>query len=308
MNLVTLEKNPRRRQALRDSHDDVPSQSSIERKHRLARVLLYTTLIGGTTIMLIPLVWMVATSLKTFAEVQAYPPALLPERPQWSNYVEAFRNFSFGRYLCNSLFLTVLSVLGTLVSCTLAAFAFTVYDVPGRKILFGFLLAALMLPGQVTIIPQFKLFAELGMVNTFMPLLIPVWLGGNVFAIFLLRQFFLTLPRDYIEAARIDGASEIRILWSIFVPLSKPALLTVTVFTFLGSWNDLWGPLIYLHDENLYTMPLGILRFMAEMGRPEGAPMHLIMAVSTVMVVPIILLFFLAQKRFIEGIATTGIK
>lgn len=272
------------------------------------RTLLYTTLVGGTIIMLIPLVWMFATSLKTFAEVQAYPPTLLPETPQWSNYVEAFRTFNFGRYLFNSLFVTVLSVAGTLVSCTLAAFAFTVYDVPGRKILFGLLLAALMMPGQVTIIPQFKLFAELGMVNTFMPLLIPLWLGGNVFAIFLLRQFFLTLPRDYIEAARIDGASEFRILWNIFVPLSKPALLTVTVFTFLGSWNDLWGPLIYLHDERRYTMPLGILRFMAEMGRPEGSPMHLIMAVSTVMVIPIIILFFVAQKRFIEGIATTGIK
>jgi multiple sugar transport system permease protein len=284
------------------------NSGGLPQRDRVTRILLYATLTAGAGIMLVPLLWMLSTSLKTYAEVQAYPPNLLPVSPQWSNFVEAFSRFNFGRYLFNSALLAVLTVLGTLVSCTLAAYAFTVYRVPGRGPLFALFLAALMLPGQVTVIPQFKLFAELGMVNTFMPLLAPAFLGTNVFAIFLLRQFFLTLPRDYIEAARLDGASELRILWSIFIPLSKPALLTVTVFTFLGSWNDLWGPLIYLHDENLYTMPLGLLRFMAEMGRPEGSPMHLIMAVSAVMVAPIIALFFFAQKRFIEGIAASGVK
>jgi len=129
-----------------------------------------------------------------------------------------------------------------------------------------------------------------------------------VFAIFLLRQFFAAVPRDCIEAARIDGASELRILWSIFIPLSKPVLLTVTVFSFIGSWNDLWGPLIYLHDDSLLTMPLGLLNFVGTSGRSQGSPWHLVMAVSTVMMLPIMVLFFLAQKRFIEGIATAGVK
>jgi ABC-type glycerol-3-phosphate transport system permease component len=271
-------------------------------------LLTYAILIAGSVVMLTPLAWMLLTSLKSYQEVVASPPAWWPSEPQWGNYREALTTFDFSRYLFNSIFICIATIAGTLVSCSLAAYAFACLRAPGRDVIFGVLLSTLMLPAQVTIIPLFKLFASMGWINTFWPLIVPSWLGVNVFSIFLLRQFFLAVPRDYIEAARLDGASELRILWSIFVPLSKPVLLTVTVFAFIGSWNDLWGPLIYLHDERLFTMPIGLLNFIGTSGRPQGSPWHLVMAVSTVMMIPIVILFFVAQKRFIEGIATSGVK
>ena len=273
-----------------------------------SRLLTYLTLIVGSIVMLVPLAWMLLTSLKSFEEVVASPPVFWPSAARWGNYREALTTFDFSRYLFNSLFLCVATISGTLVSCTLAAYAFACLKTRGRDFIFALLLGTMMLPAQVTIIPLFKLFASIGWVDTYWPLIVPSWLGTNVFAIFLLRQFFQAVPRDYIEAARIDGASELRILWSIFVPLSKPVLLTVTVFAFIGSWNDLWGPLIYLHDESRFTMPLALLNFIGTSGRAQGSPWQLVMAVSTVMMVPIVVLFFFAQKRFIEGIATSGVK
>ena len=271
-------------------------------------IATYGALIAGSIVMLTPLAWMLLTSLKSFDEVIASPPVFLPHHLRWGNYREALTTFDVSRYLFNSVLVCVATIAGTLVSCTLAAYAFACLKARGRDLLFALLLSTMMLPAQVTVIPLFKLFAAIGWINTFFPLIVPSWFATNVFAIFLLRQFFLAVPRDYVEAARIDGASELRILWSIFVPLSKPVLLTVTVFTFIGCWNDLWGPLIYLHDDALFTMPLGLLNFIGTTGRAQGSPWHLVMAVSTVMMVPVVILFFLAQKRFIEGIATSGIK
>jgi multiple sugar transport system permease protein len=274
----------------------------------LPALFTYATLIAGSIIMLVPLAWMVLTSLKSFEEVTASPPVFLPAAARWGNYHEALTTFDFSRYLFNSLLICIATIAGTLVSCSLAAYAFACLEARGRNVIFALLLSTMMLPAQVTVIPLFKLFASIGWINTFLPLIVPSWLATNVFAIFLLRQFFLAVPRDYIEAARLDGASELRILWSIFVPLSKPVLLTVTVFTFIGSWNDLWGPLIYLHDDAKFTLPIGLLNFIGTTGRAQGSPWHLVMAVSTVMMIPIVILFFLAQKRFIEGIATSGVK
>jgi multiple sugar transport system permease protein len=271
-------------------------------------LLTYAVLILGSIVMLTPLAWMLLTSLKSFEEVIASPPVWLPAEPRWGNYREALTTFDFSRYLFNSLLLCLASIAGTLVSCSLAAYAFACLKARGRDVIFALLLSTMMLPAQVTIIPLFKLFASMGWVNTFYPLIVPSWFATNVFATFLLRQFFLAVPRDYIEAARIDGASELRILWSIFVPLSRPVLLTVAVFSFIGSWNDLWGPLIYLHDDAKFTMPIGLLNFVGTSGRAQGSPWHLVMAVSAVMMMPIVVLFFLAQKRFIEGIATSGVK
>jgi ABC-type glycerol-3-phosphate transport system permease component len=268
----------------------------------------YAILIVGSVGMLTPLAWMLVTSLKSFDEVIASPPVWWPAKLQWGNYREALTTFDFSRYLFNSLFVCIATIGGTLVSCTLAAYAFACLRARGRDVIFGILLSTMMLPAQVTIIPLFKLFASIVWVNTGWPLVVPSWLGTNEFAIFLLRQFFLAVPRDYVEAARIDGASELRILWNIFVPLSKPVLLTVAVFAFIGSWNDLWGPLIYLQDERLFTMPIGLLNFIGTSGRAQGTPWQLVMAVSAVMMVPIVILFFVAQRRFIEGIATSGIK
>ena len=268
----------------------------------------YALLIGGSVVMLVPLAWMLLTSLKTFDEVIASPPVWLPRKPMWGNYAEALTTFDFSRYLFNSLLICLLTITGTLITCSLAAYAFACLRARGRNVIFAMLLSTMMLPAQVTIIPLFKLFAAIGWINTFYPLVVPSFFATNVFAIFLLRQFFLAVPRDYIEAARIDGASELRILWSIFVPLSKPVLLTVTVFSFIGSWNDLWGPLIYLHDDAKFTMPLGLLNFIGTRWQAQGSPWQLVMAVSTVMMVPIVVLFFIAQKRFIEGIAASGVK
>ena len=203
-------------------------------------------------------------------------------------------------------------VVGTVLSCCCAAYGLAFLEVPYKNLVFAALLSTMMLPGQVTIIPLFKFFAGIGWVNTYYPMIVPAWLGGNVFGIFLLRQFFLTIPRSYIEAARMDGASEMTILWKLIVPMSTPVVMTVVVFTFLGSWNDLFSPLIYLHDERMHTLPIGLLTFIAQAeaaGRSSGGiPWHLVMALATVMVAPIIVIFFLAQKHFIEGIASAGVK
>ena len=277
-------------------------------RNPLQTFLLYAILIAGSLVMLIPLAWMIVTSLKTFPEAMADPPVWMPKVPQWGNYETALTEFNFLSYLKNSIFVTVITIIGTLFSCTMAAYAFACLDFKYKNVIFGLLMSGMMLPGQVTIIPLFMLYSKLGWINTFLPLVVPPFLAVNVFGIFLLRQFFMTIPRDYIEAARIDGASEWTILWRIYVPLSAPVMMTVTVFTFLGSWNDLWGPLIFLHDESLYTMPIGLLNFIAIAGQAQGTPWQLVMAVSTIMVIPIVVVFFLAQKRFIEGIASTGVK
>lgn len=275
---------------------------------RTSRAVLWTVLLIGACVMLLPLVWMVLTSLKSFDEVLASPPTWIPEKLRWENYREALTTFDFVRYFANSTLVAVLNIAGTLVSCTLAAYAFARLRTRGSALLFGVLLSTTMLPAQVTVIPLFSWFAALGLIDTYVPLVLPAWLGTNVFAIFLLRQFFIAIPKDYAEAARVDGASELRILLTVYVPLAKPALLTVAVFTFLGSWNDLWGPLLYLHDDSKYTLPIALLNFVGLAGQARGSPWHLVMAVSTVMMLPVVVIFFLAQRRFIEGIATSGIK
>jgi len=279
-----------------------------ERSSIFSRVTIYALLLGGAVAMLLPLVWMVLTSFKSFEEVLASPPAWLPKRIRWENYREALTTFDFFRYFANSTLVAAVNIAGTLVSCSLAAYAFARLPARGSKLLFALLLSTTMLPAQVTVIPLFSWFSALGLVNTFTPLMLPAWLGTNVFAIFLLRQFFVAIPKDFAEAARVDGASELRILFSVYLPLSKPALLTIAVFTFLGSWNDLWGPLLYLHDESKYTLPIALLNFVGLAGQARGSPWHLVMAVSTVMMLPVVVIFFLAQRRFIEGIAASGIK
>lgn len=279
-----------------------------ERSSIFSRITIYALLLGGAVAMLLPLVWMVLTSFKSFEEVLASPPVWLPKRIRWENYREALTTFDFIRYFANSTLVAAVNIAGTLVSCSLAAYAFARLPARGSKLLFALLLSTTMLPAQVTVIPLFSWFSALGLVNTFTPLMLPAWLGTNVFAIFLLRQFFVAIPKDFAEAARVDGASELRILFSVYLPLSKPALLTIAVFTFLGSWNDLWGPLLYLHDESKYTLPIALLNFVGLAGQARGSPWHLVMAVSTVMMLPVVVIFFLAQRRFIEGIAASGIK
>lgn len=265
-------------------------------------------LIIGLVVALAPLAWMLSTSFKPFTELASADLSLIPKQARPENYSEALRNFDFLRAFGNSLFVAVLTVAGTLASSIPAAYAFARLNAKGSGWVFAGLLATLMLPGQITIIPVFRLFASLGMVNTYAPLFLPAWFGTNAFAIFLLRQFFRTLPEEIFEAARLDGASEGKILARVACPLAKPAIVTVAVFAFLGSWNDLWGPLVYLHREEKLTLPVALVNFVGASGTVQGTPWNLVMAATVITVIPAVILFAICQRAFVAGISTTGMK
>jgi multiple sugar transport system permease protein len=252
---------------------------------------------------LFPFIWMLSTALKPEAQIFKWPPEWIPEQFIWSNFPDALTFVPFGSYVMNTLTICIWSMVGTCLSSSLVAYGFSRITWPGRNFLFIIMLSTMMLPYQVTMIPLFVLFKKIGWVGTFNPLIIPSFFGGAFF-IFLLRQFFLTIPHELSEASKIDGCSEFRIFWQIIVPLARPALATVALFTFMNSWNDFMGPLIYLNDETMYTVSLGLQQFIGQYGTRWG----MLMAASTVATLPIIILFFFAQKTFIQGVATTGIK
>lgn len=256
----------------------------------------------GVSFML-PFYWLVATSLKPDAQVFQSPPAWLPHPIMWHNYPKALTYVPFARYLLNTLVICTLSVFGMLLSSSLVAYSFSKIRWPGRNIAFFILLSTLMLPGQVTMIPVFSIFKSLHWVDTIRPLVVPSFLGG-AFYIFLLRQFFMTVPLELSDAAKIDGCSELDIYRRVVLPLAKPALATIALFTFIGAWNDFLGPLIYLNDDAKYTLSLGLQQFVSR----HGAEWSMLMAASTVMTTPIVVLFFFAQKTFIQGITLTGLK
>lgn len=262
----------------------------------------------GLIVCLAPLAWMLSTSLKPFDELFNGSTSLIPKHTRPANYTDALKTFDFLRAFGNSTLVAVLTVLGTLVSSIPAGYAFARLKAKGSDWVFYGLLATLMLPGQITIIPVFRLFASLGMVDTYGPLIIPAWLGTNGFAVFLLRQFFRTLPEETMEAARLDGASEGTILMRVAMPLARPAIVTVAVFAFLGSWNDLWGPLVYLHREERMTLPVALVNFVGSSGTVQGTPWNLVMAAAVVTVLPAVILFAFCQKSFVSGIANTGLK
>ena len=224
------------------------------------------------------------------------------EIPQ--NYPAALRRIRFGRSLSNTLFLCVMTVAGTVVSSMLVAYGFAFLEFKGRNLLFGITLATMMIPFPVVMVPVYLLYRELGWIGTFKPLWVTSWFG-SAFFIFLLRQFFLGLPKDLLDAARIDGCSELEILWHVVVPLARPAIAMVALFTFLGTWKDFLGPMIYLNHQSQFTLSLALQAFSSEHG---GTPWHLLMAASTVVSLPLIILFFATMKMFIRGIAMTGIK
>jgi multiple sugar transport system permease protein len=272
-------------------------------KPLLHQILVYGLLCLLGAAFLVPFFWMVSTSLKAESQIFVFPPKWIPDPVLWSNYPNAVSAIPFWTYAWNTVFITGFNILGVLISSSLVAYSFARLRWPGRNQLFMLLLATMMLPGQVTMIPVFLLFKELGWVNTFLPLIVPAFFG-NAFYIFLLRQFFLTIPVDLEDAARVDGCPRLLTYWHVILPLSKPALATVGVFTFMGTWNDFMGPLIYLSGEDKKTLALGLQSFVWE----HGAEWSLLMAVSTMMLLPLLILFFLAQRYFIEGIALTGIK
>ncbi|MBI2939001.1 MAG: carbohydrate ABC transporter permease [Chloroflexi bacterium] len=286
----------------------VPIRRTVRVDAILSRATGYLVVLALAALMLMPLSWMVSTSLKELHDVYTYPPSWIPKTVVWSNYPTALTTFPFLKYLGNTLIITATTVIGTLVSSCLVAYGFARLPAPGRGFLFILLLSTMMLPGQVTIIPLFILYTKLGWVNTYLPLIVPSWFAAGAFYVFLLRQFFLTIPNELSDAARVDGAGELVILTRVILPLSRPALLTVIVFSFMQHWNDFWGPLIFLQKEDTYTLSLGLAMFLTSIGSGMGRQWNLMMAASFVVMVPIIALFFFAQRYFIEGIALTGLK
>jgi len=266
-----------------------------------AQIVGHTTLILLSLIFIAPFLFMVSTSLK--ADTQVFSPHIhwIPQPFQWKNYPEALQYFPFLTYLRNTLILCAGNVIGTVFSAALPAYAFARLQWKGRDALFFVMIATIMLPSQVTLLPVFLLFRALGWTGTFLPLIVPAFFG-KAFSIFLLRQFFLGIPQELSDAARIDGCNEWGILWRIILPLAKPALATIALFSFMGTWTDFQGPLIYLHNEKLYTLAIGLNSFL---GR-HGGEWNLLMAASTVVTIPLIIVFFFAQKTFVEGIALTG--
>jgi len=250
-----------------------------------------------------PFFWLVSTSFKTDAAMFRLPPQWIPSPLTLEHYRAVFLRFPFVRYLVNTLIVVVCTTVGTLLSCSMAAYAFSRLRWPDRGLLFGLLLATMMIPHQVTSIPMFVLFSEFHWIDTFLPLTVPAFFG-NAFFVFLLRQFFATLPEELLEAARLDGAGEWQIFYRVILPLSRPALVTVTIFTVLGAWNDFMGPLIYLTSESKRTLALGL----AHLRGVQETEWGLLMAASLIMVMPAVLLFLFAQRFFIEGIALTGTK
>lgn len=263
----------------------------------------HTILIVLSIAFVFPLYWMISTSLKPNDEVLRWPPVWIPSVLVWNHYPQAMDFEPFLQYTRNTLIYGVLTVIGTVISSSLVAYGFARIDWPEKNILFILMLATLMLPFQVIMIPSFILFKELGWIGSLKPLIIPTFFG-SAFNIFLLRQFFMTIPKELSEAGRIDGANEFVIFWRIILPLAKAALATVALFQFIYAWNDFLGPLIYLNDQSLYTISLGLQAYVSSYGTQWG----LLMAASTVATLPIIILFFLTQKTFIQGITLGGVK
>lgn len=266
-------------------------------------VTVYALLALGSVAFLMPLLWMLSTALKPDAQLFAYPPEWIPKPPQWRNFLDAIEYFPFWRYLRNSVIVTVLAVFGQVFSASIVAYGFARLRWPGREVVFFLVLATLMIPAQVTMIPQFVIFTWLGWVDTLLPLIVPSFFGGGAFNVFLFRQYYRTIPREYNDAARIDGASEWRIFWQIILPQSKPVIATAAIFAFLWTWNDFMGPVIYLHSPENFTLPIGLRAFQQQ----TGTEWDLLMAASLIVMLPVIVLFFLLQRYFVQGMALSGL-
>jgi ABC-type glycerol-3-phosphate transport system permease component len=277
-----------------------PSMGSI------GTALLYAVLLLASLFFLFPVAWMVGTSLKTLDEIGQPQLNLLPAVPQWVNYSKILGEDTFYRSFTNSVFVVTIVLLGTVTSIALVAFAFSRLQWKGRAVVFALMMGTLMLPYQATLVPQYVLFYNLGWVRTFNPITIPGFFAGGASLIFLLRQFMLGIPRELDEAAMIDGANPLQTWWYIIMPLSRPAIATITVFLFVGQWNNLVQPLIYLQRAELYTMPI----YVSQKLNLQESPIrwHEIMAASVLFVIPVLVVFILTQRYFVESIALTGSK
>ena len=267
------------------------------------KVILYAILIVGAILVTIPFIWLVSSSLKPQAQLVAFPPIWIPKPILWENYPKALTALPFGRFILNTVIIATGSTLGSLVSSSLGAFAFSRLRWRFRDAVFFALLLTIMLPGQITMIPRFVLFSKLGWVNTYLPLIVPAWFASP-FYVFLMRQFFMGLPSELDDAARIDGASVFGIYWRIMLPLSKPVLATVALFSIQHHWNAFIGPLIYLHDLDKFTAAIGLRYFVTD----TQVHYNLQMAASAAFTIPIIIMFFFGQRYFIQGIVFSGVK
>jgi multiple sugar transport system permease protein len=296
---MTVQARVVRRFSSRGRH--IPLSVRLRRAGRAT--IIYGLLIALSFVFMIPLFWMMSTSLKSRWDVFTYPPQWIPAHPQWQNFLEVFQRVTFLRYALNTTFLVFANLAGQLIAVPLAAYAFARLRFPGRDVIFFIVLATMMVPSQVTMIPLFAIFQKLHLVNTYWPLILPAF-GGGAFFIFLLRQYMKTLPRDLDDAARIDGAGTWGILYRVILPLCKPPLTILVVYTFWGVWNDFLHPLIYLNDSSKFTLQLGLAFFR---GRFD-VEWNLLMAATLMTVMPLLVVYFLVQDQLIGGVASVGIK
>jgi multiple sugar transport system permease protein len=298
--MTTLEQIPPAVPVIKRSH-------SLALERRVSQGITYLLIVLGALIVLVPFAWMISTSLKSPERLFVYPPEWLPNPVRWANYVEAWNALPFARFLVNTLFMTILAMVAELFTAAMVAYGFARFRFPFRNTLFILVLSTMMLPGILTLIPVFMIWKTVGRIDTFTPMTVGAWFAWGPSYIFLLRQFFLSVPREIEEAAIIDGANLVRIFWSIMLPLVKPALLAIAVLSFQGNWNNFQGPLIYLNTMEKYPMILG-LQFFGQSLSKEAPQWHYMMAMSTVMAAPILALFFAAQKYFIEGLTVGAVK
>ena len=277
---------------------------SIKKKRMLGHLAVHIVLILVGLFFLLPFFWMLSTALKSDQQIFVNPPVWIPDPIVWENFAEAVTTIPFFKYMGNTAWVAFMDVLGTVIACPLVAYGLSRIEWKGRDLLFFLTIAVMMIPTEVTMIPQFIMFSEMGLVGTYAPLYLAAFFGGRPFMIFLLRQFFMNLPRDLEDAARIDGASELCIYARVVLPLVVPGILTVALFRFMNSWNDFPGLRLYLSDETKYTLSIGLQMFTTQY-KTEWA---LLMAASLLVTLPVVVIYFFVQKRFIEGITFSGIK
>ena len=273
------------------------------KKIKRARCIAYILLILISIAMLFPFFWMVRSAFMTKREIMTTPIQWLPSHYDLENFKKAFERAPFGKYFINSAIIVLINMVGCILSSSFIAFGFSRLRFPGRKLWFALLLSTMMIPQTVLMIPQFLIWQSVGAYNTFIPLTVPCFFG-NAFNVFLVRQFYAGIPKEYDEAALVDGASYFTIYSKILVPMAKPVLCSVGVFTFMSTWNDFMGPLLYLDKENLKTVSLALQNFMGQ----HNSEWNLMMALSTVITLPMIVVYFMAQRYFIEGITFSGLK
>lgn len=266
-------------------------------------ITTYILILLGAALFVLPLLWMITVSLSTPEQVAMPGFHLIPRQFEWQNYTNALTLMPFDIYAMNTIKVTLLALVGNVLSSALVAFAFARLDAPGKNVLFIFVLSTIMLPSMVTMIPSFIIFKHLGWYDTLLPLIVPAWFA-NAFYIFLMRQFFLTIPTELEDAAKIDGCNALRIFWQIIMPLSKPVIVSVAVFSFVAHWNDFMTPLIYLNSIDKRTLALGLATFTDVW----GVDIVSLMAASTAVLIPVLIIFFFSQKYFVQGVVMSGIK